>query len=73
MSYFPCPVNVAFLAQQCIASTGETGSFLFQAHNNEGIKIPISPVLPTVELFVWCKANGWEVTPGTLASEWHKQ
>lgn len=46
----------AYLWQQCLANTGETGTFIAP----QGTKNPISPVFKdTAEFFLWAKNAGW--------------
>jgi len=58
----------AYFAQQCTASTGELGSYLYVGdHHRTGDLI--SPVFPdTMDLFRWAADNGWAPRPGTFAS-----
>ena len=46
----------AYMWQQCVASTGEIGTFIAP----QGYKTPISPVFAdSADFFLWAKAHGW--------------
>lgn len=55
-------------AIQCTAITGEVGTFLYYPDPpkpNSECQLA-SPVFPgCIELFAWCKANGWQSVPGS--------
>lgn len=54
--------KIAYLAIQCKAADGTTGTFLFVGESKA--RMPVSPVFPgCVELFAWTKANGWAQGP----------
>lgn len=54
----------AYLAIQCVAPNGETGTFLYSEKNENGYVL-VSPMMPdSVALFTWAKANGWQRCEG---------
>jgi hypothetical protein len=67
MTNFPLEAR---LWQQCLANTGEIGSFIAAP----GGKEPISPVFAdTTELFTWLRLNGWESTGEYLSGRYIKR
>lgn len=54
-------MKIAHLAIQCVAHTGELGSFLFEPDSMPGKMVAVSPVMPCVpDLLYWCRENGWK-------------
>lgn len=55
------------IAVQCTAACGTVGTFLFTEKDEQGRRVPISPVFDSLaELYPWMRANGWESVPGGI-------
>lgn len=55
-------LELADLAIQCPAVTGQTGCFIYAHKMDVKSTLPLSPVFSNlVQLYAWLRVNGWEV------------
>ncbi|MDA1398448.1 hypothetical protein PALA31_04712 [Pseudomonas aeruginosa] len=57
-------MDKAFLAIQCKAPNGATGTFLYRDKNEDGYVLASPVMADCVALFAWAKANGWRSCEG---------
>lgn len=64
--------TTARLATQCRYDDNTMGNFLYLDNVWTGPRV--SPCFPSlIDLFDWCRAEGWKEVPGTYASEYSKE